>query len=67
MRERFAERWSQARDGFVISCKIARRRKLRNYFVPIANVEEAERTLADGIPPMRWVAHDLQRLSDSDM
>ena len=75
MRETGAESWrdmvydvsGEHVTGFCISRKIAGRRKLRNHFVPMKNVEVAEESLQYGSLPLSWVFTDLTRLPDSDM
>ena len=75
MRETGAEFWDdmvydvsgEHIRGFRISRKIAGRRKLRNHFVPMKNVEAAEESLQFKSLPMRWVSEELTRLPDSDM
>lgn len=71
MRKNFAENsWDKRVDmtngikGFVISKKVVGRSKHQRFFVPLENVEEAERVLKDGGLPLAWVYEDIERLKD---
>ena len=63
MRKAGADRWDNAEGGYSISCKFIGKRRRRRYFVPLANVEEAERHPAKEIPSSVYL--EITRLPDT--
>jgi len=70
MVRRLAESWDFASfaeegvRGFSIFEKVRGRSKRQEFFVPMANVEEAERHLSVGGLPGAWVHLELERIKD---
>jgi len=70
MMRRQAESWDKMVNvtdgvkGFVISEKVKGRSKRQRFFVPMENVEEAERHLSVDSLPSSWVYMELERIVD---